>query len=43
MVGMGVLGCVPFDDTVDSKSVVGMKPGDSDVVIGYQVDVFTQT
>ena len=29
---------VPSDDTVDSESVVGIKPGDSSVVIGYQVD-----
>ena len=29
--------------TVDSKSVMGIKPGDSSVVIGYQVDEFTHT
>ena len=28
-------------DTVDSESVVGVTPGDSGVVIGYQVDEFT--
>ena len=31
------------DDMVNSKSVVGMKPGDSSVVIGYKVDEFTHT
>ena len=28
---------------VDSESVVGIKPGDSGVVIGYQIDEFTHT
>ena len=28
---------------VDSESVMGIKPGDSSVVIGYQVDEFTHT
>ena len=28
-------------NTVDSESVEGFKPGDSDVVIGYQIDEFT--
>ena len=28
---------------VDSESVMGVKPGDSSVVIGYQVDEFTHT
>ena len=28
---------------VNSESVVGMKPGDSGVVIGYQVDDFIHT
>ena len=37
------LGFVLSNDTVDSKSVVGMKPGDSSVVIWYQVDEFTHT
>ena len=32
---------VPSDDMVDSESVMGIKPGDSGVVIGYQVDEFT--
>ena len=34
---------VSSDDMVDSESVVGIKPGDSGVVIGYQVDEFTHT
>ena len=42
MVGKGLLFKVVFsNDTVNSKSVVGVKPGDSGVVIGYQVDEFT--
>ena len=36
-------GLVASDDTVDSESVMGIKPGDSGVVIGYQVDEFTCT
>ena len=28
---------------VNSESVMGIKPGDSSVVIGYQVDEFTHT
>ena len=28
---------------MDSDSVMGVKPGDSSVVIGYQVDEFTRT
>ena len=39
--GSSFLGFVPFDDMVDSESVVGIKPGDSIVVIVYQVDEFT--
>ena len=31
------------NDMVNSESVVGMKPGDSNVVIWYQVDEFTRT
>ena len=31
------------DDTVDSESVMGVKPGDYGVVIGYLVDEFTCT
>ena len=34
---------MPSDDTVDSKSVMGIKPGDFGVVIGYQVGKFTCT
>ena len=34
---------VPSDDAVDSDSVMSIKPGDSSVVIGYQVDEFTHT
>ena len=34
---------MPSDDAVDSDSVMGIKPGDSGVVIGYQVDEFTCT
>ena len=36
-------GLVPSDDAVDSDSVMGITPGDSGVVIGYQVDEFTCT
>ena len=45
MVGMGSSfpGLVPSSDTVESESVVGIKPGDSGVVIGYQVDEFPCT
>ena len=34
---------VPSDDAVHSDSVIDVKPGDSSVVIGYQVDEFTCT
>ena len=34
---------MPSDDAVNSDSVMGIKPGDSSVVIGYQVDEFTCT
>ena len=34
---------VPSDDAVNSDSVMSVKPGDSSVVIGYQVDEFTCT
>ena len=34
---------VPSDDAVDSDTVMGVKPTDSSVVIGYQVDEFTRT
>ena len=33
--------CVPCNYRVNSESVVGVKPGDSGVVIGCQVDEFT--
>ena len=41
--GSSFPGLVPSDDTVDSESVMGIKPGDSGVVIGYQVHEFTHT
>ena len=41
--GSSFPGLVPSDDGVDSNSVMGIKPGDSGVVIGYQVDKFTRT
>ena len=36
-------GLVPSDDAINSDSVMGIKPGDSGVVIGYQVYEFTCT
>ena len=41
--GSSFPGLVPSDDAVNSDSVMGIKPGDSGVVIGYQVDEFTRT
>ena len=42
--GSSFPGLVPSsDDAVDSDSVMCIKPGDSGVVIGYQVDEFTHT
>ena len=41
--GSSFPGWVPSDDAVNSESVMGIKPGDSGVVIGYQVDEFTHT
>ena len=41
--GSSFPGLVPSDDLVNSESVMGVKPGDSSVVIGYQVDEFTHT
>ena len=41
--GSSFPGLVPSDDVVDSDSVMGIKSGDSSVVIGYQVDEFTHT
>ena len=43
MEGFSVPSLVPSDDTFDSESVVGIKPGHSGVVVGYQVDEFTVT
>ena len=31
-------GLVPINDTVSLESMAGIKPGDSDVLIWYQVD-----
>ena len=39
--GSSFPGLVPPDDTVSSESVVGVKPGDCSVVIGYQIEAFT--
>ena len=39
--GSSFPGLVPSDDAVNPDSVMGIKPGDSGVVIGYQVDEFT--
>ena len=36
-------GCVPPNDTINSKSLVGIKSGDSGMVIGCQFDEFTHT
>ena len=41
--GSSFPGFVLSDDMVNSESVMGVKPGDSSVVIGYQVDEFTCT
>ena len=41
--GSSFPGLVPSDNAVNSDSVMGIKPGDSGVVIGYQVDEFTCT
>ena len=41
--GSSFPGLVPSDDVVNSDSVMGIKPGDSGVVIGYQVDEFPGT
>ena len=41
--GSSFPGLVPSDDMGNSESVMGIKPGDSGVVIGYQVDEFTCT
>ena len=39
--GSSFQGYVPPDDTGNSKSVVGVKPHDSGVVIGYHIDEYT--
>ena len=41
--GSSFSGLVPSDDAADSDSLMAIKPGDSAVVIGYQVDEFTHT
>ena len=41
--GSSFPGLVPSNDTVDSGSVMGIKPGDSGVVTGYQVEEVTHT
>ena len=41
--GFSFPGLVPSNDIVVFESAVGIKPGDSGVVIGYQVDEFTHT
>ena len=41
--GSSFPGLVPSDDVVNPDSVMGVKPGDLGVVIGYQVDEFTRT
>ena len=41
--GSSFPGLVPSGDAVTSYSVMGIKPGDSGVVVGYQVDEFTCT
>ena len=40
---MFLLGLVPSNDMLNSESVMGIKPGDSNVGFGYQVDEFTHT
>ena len=41
--GSSFPGLVPSDDAVDSDSVLAIKPADSSMVIGYQVNKFTHT
>ena len=41
--GSSFPGLVPSNDTVNSESAMGIKLGDSGMVIGYQVDEFTHT
>ena len=39
--GSSFPGLAPYNDMVDSESAVDIKPGNSGVLIGYQVDEFT--
>ena len=41
--GCSFSGLVPSIDMVNSESAMGIKPGDSGMVIGYQVDDFAST
>ena len=41
--GSSFPGLVPSDDIVNSESAMGIKAGDSGMMIGYQVDEFTHT
>ena len=41
--GSSFPGVAPLNDMVNSESVMDIKPGDSGVVIGYQVDECTHT
>ena len=41
--GSSFPGLVQSDDMVNSESMMGIKPGDSGVAIGYQADEFTHT
>ena len=43
MVGRVLLSRLCFTGDIVTLNQVGIKSGDSDVVIGYQVDVFTHT
>ena len=41
--GSSFPGLIPSDDMVNSESAMGIKPCDSSVVIGYQIDELTCT
>ena len=41
--GSSFQGLAPFNDMVNSESAVGIKSGDSGVVIRYHIDEFTST
>ena len=43
MEGSSLPGIAPPSYMVNSKCVVGVKPGDSAAVIGYHIDKFTHT